>query len=85
MYYFNCFIISKELVYQEIFHRFGDFDKIRLSTPLSIYTLILIALDSPLAGWVESNGDKETIAKVLQLIQLNWFILLILIVFFSRN
>lgn len=53
-------------MYQEIFHKFGDFDRIRLSTPLSIYTLVLIALDSPLAGWVESNGDKETIAKVIK-------------------
>lgn len=47
-----------------MFNRFGDFDRIKLSTPLPLHNLFMIALDSPLAGWKESNGDKEAIAKV---------------------
>jgi hypothetical protein len=51
-------------VYQEVFHRFGDLDRIKLSSPLPLYNLFMIALDSPLAGWKEENGEKDAIAKV---------------------
>jgi len=65
LYLLNMVTLSKELVYQEVFHRFGDFDRIKLSSPLPIYNLFMIALESPLSGWQESSGEKDSIAKKL--------------------
>jgi len=65
LYLLNMVTLSKELVYQEVFHRFGDFDRIKLSSPLPLFNVFMIALDSPLSGWKEENGEKDTIAKRL--------------------
>ncbi|KAN0023203.1 hypothetical protein ACTFIU_011366 [Dictyostelium citrinum] len=65
LYLINLENITKELFYQLSLLRFSDFDCIKFSQPLSIYSLLLVSLDSPLSGWMESDGSKDKIADYL--------------------
>ncbi|EGC34291.1 hypothetical protein DICPUDRAFT_55923 [Dictyostelium purpureum] len=65
LYLLNVETITKELFYQLSLSRFSDFDSIRFSQPLSVYTLLLVSLDSPASGWMESDGPKDKIADHL--------------------
>ncbi|KAK5578395.1 hypothetical protein RB653_008065 [Dictyostelium firmibasis] len=65
LYLINLENITKELFYQLSLLRFSDFDSIKFSQPLSVYSLLLVSLDSPLSGWMESDGPKEKIADYL--------------------
>ncbi|KAM9996413.1 hypothetical protein ACTFIY_002599 [Dictyostelium cf. discoideum] len=65
LYLINLENITKELFYQLSLLRFSDFDSIKFSQSLSIYSLLLVSLDSPLSGWMESDGPKDKIADYL--------------------
>ena len=59
--------ITQELFYQLFLLDFANFSCLRLSTPLSIYELAMIGLDSPSSGWKEEDSckDKESLANYI--------------------
>ncbi|GAQ87495.1 DNA mismatch repair protein - MLH1 family [Klebsormidium nitens] len=63
----NTVKLSKELMYQQVLRRFGQFNCIRLTPPAPLDQLLLIALDEEeaLGRWQPNDGPKEEIAKVL--------------------
>ncbi|KAH9322096.1 hypothetical protein KI387_016735, partial [Taxus chinensis] len=66
LYLVNIVKISRELMFQQVVRRFAHFNVIQLSNPISIFELLLIALDEEeKAGmWDESDGPKEEIARL---------------------
>ena len=64
---------SKELCYQLTLRKFSNFDSIKLSSPLPLTDLILIALNIPEVGWSEEDGDKYSIATVIHFIVILFF------------
>eukprot|EP01126_Amoeba_proteus_P061080 TRINITY_DN8158_c0_g1_i2.p1 TRINITY_DN8158_c0_g1~~TRINITY_DN8158_c0_g1_i2.p1 ORF type:complete len:269 (-),score=72.73 TRINITY_DN8158_c0_g1_i2:72-878(-) len=61
----NVHNLSKELIYQECLHQFGEFPYIKFSSPASLHMLCLLALDNPCSGWREEDGPKEDIANFI--------------------
>jgi len=62
--------LTRELFYQILIFKFGNFGYIELSSPAPIYELVLLALNSPDSGWKPDDGDKEELAKfVVDLLQ----------------
>lgn len=61
----NVTTLSKELFYQIIMFKFGNFDFLRLSEPAPIYELALLALDSKDSGWTEDDGPKDELATYI--------------------
>ncbi|XP_068709334.1 DNA mismatch repair protein Mlh1-like isoform X1 [Montipora foliosa] len=61
----NVTTLSKELFYQIIMFRFGNFDFLRLSEPAPIYELALLALDCEESGWTEADGTKDQLATYI--------------------
>jgi DNA mismatch repair protein MLH1 len=43
-------VFSKEFIYQECLHKFGEFTQIKFSTAAPIHTLCMLALDCPGSG-----------------------------------
>lgn len=62
----SALLRSKELMYQQVLRRFGQFNCIRLTPPAPLDQLLLIALDEEeaLGRWQPNDGPKEEIAKV---------------------
>lgn len=52
----------EELFYQIMLYSFQNFGYIKLTCPLSIYELALVALDLPETEWTPEDGDKKTLA-----------------------
>lgn len=61
----NITTLSKELFYQIILFKFGNFDFLRLSEPAPIYDLALLALDCEESGWTEGDGSKDELATYI--------------------
>ena len=61
----NVTTLSKELFYQIIMFKFGNFDFLRLSEPAPIYELALLALDCEESGWTEEDGPKDELAAYI--------------------
>ena len=61
----NVTNLSKELFYQIIMFKFGNFDFLRLSEPAPIYELVLLALDCEESGWTEADGPKDELATYM--------------------
>uniref|UniRef100_A0A0C3UA54 DNA mismatch repair protein S5 domain-containing protein n=1 Tax=Guillardia theta (strain CCMP2712) TaxID=905079 RepID=A0A0C3UA54_GUITC len=55
--------VSRETVYQSCLKRFGDFDRIELTTPAPIRDLVRAVLDTPQSGWTPEDGDKDEISE----------------------
>ncbi|KYQ91477.1 MutL DNA mismatch repair protein [Tieghemostelium lacteum] len=65
LYLINMETLSRELFYQLTLKGFSDFDQIRFATPLNVLDLLLISLESPVSGWLPTDGPKEKIAQFL--------------------
>ncbi|XP_074614819.1 DNA mismatch repair protein Mlh1-like [Acropora palmata] len=65
LYLANVTNLSKELFYQIIMFKFGNFDFLRLSEPAPIYELALLALDCEESGWTEADGPKDELANYM--------------------
>lgn len=63
LYMANTYNLSQELFYQLALFNFGNFGYFRFKEPLSIFDLIVIALDNPESQWEPDDGDKEQLAK----------------------
>jgi len=61
----NITTLSKELFYQIILFKFGNFDFLRLSEPAPIYDLAQLALDCEESGWTEGDGPKDELATYI--------------------
>ena len=61
----NITILSKELFYQIIMFKFGNFDFLRLSEAAPIYELAMLALDCEESGWTEEDGPKDELATYI--------------------
>lgn len=61
----NITTLSKELFYQIILFKFGNFDFLRLSEPAPIYDLAQLALDCEESGWTEGDGSKDELATYI--------------------
>jgi hypothetical protein len=75
-------------MYQMTLKRFGNFDRIKLSTPLAISDLIVLALSIPEVGWTPEDGDPALIAQVLNLYlspRSTLIIIIIIIVFIIKD
>lgn len=55
--------ICEELFYQIMLYDFGNFGLMRFTSPLPLYELAMIALDSEEAGWTEADGSKDELAQ----------------------
>ncbi|BFZ01377.1 hypothetical protein BsWGS_04416 [Bradybaena similaris] len=62
LYLANTTNLSKELFYQILLQDFGNFGILRLSEPVPIKDLILLALDCSASGWTPADGPKEEMA-----------------------
>lgn len=65
LYLCDMHTISKELIYQKCLLKFSQFEPIRISSPLSIFSLCKLALESPDSGWDPTDGDPDQIAKAV--------------------
>jgi len=65
MFLCNVCLLSKELIYQECLHNFGEFEVIKLKEPCKIMELILFGLELPSSGWTPEDGPKENIAQII--------------------
>jgi len=65
LYIANIKTLSRELFYQIIMFRFGDFGFLKLSESAPIYELAMMALESAESGWTESDGSKEDLATYI--------------------
>lgn len=63
LYLVNTTRLTKELFYQIIIFKFGNFGYMRLTNPAPIYDLALMALKHEQSGWTQSDGPKEELAK----------------------
>lgn len=64
-----CIVIcSKELMYQQVLHRFAHFNAIQLSNPAPLSELIILALKEEDVNPVcnENDGFKEKVAEVIR-------------------
>jgi len=61
----NVTTLSRELFYQILLFKFGNFDFLRLSEPAPIYELALLALDCEESGWTEEDGSKDELASYI--------------------
>ncbi|XP_031570425.1 DNA mismatch repair protein Mlh1-like [Actinia tenebrosa] len=66
LYLSNIVTLSKELFYQIIMFRFGDFGFLKLSEVAPIYELAMLALESEESGWTEEDGPKEDLANYIK-------------------
>ncbi|KAH3764572.1 DNA mismatch repair protein Mlh1 [Pelomyxa schiedti] len=64
LYVVNMHTLSKELMYQQIWMRFGNFDKLVLNPPASILRLAQIALESPVTAY--NPATQGSASKVAQ-------------------
>ncbi|GBG72174.1 hypothetical protein CBR_g11107 [Chara braunii] len=66
LYLANIVALSKELVYQQVFRRFAQFQSMRLSSPARLFDILMIALEEEeeAGRWDESDGPKDEIAKL---------------------
>ena len=67
LYLVNTTILTRHLFKQLLLRDFGALGALRLNPPPSVYELALLALDQEEAGWVESDGKKEDLAKQVTL------------------
>lgn len=67
----NTCWLSEELFYQVTLNDFGNFGILRLSSPVDISELALIALDQPDSGWSEGDGSKEDLAAYIKTLLLS--------------
>ena len=65
LYLANITTLSKELFYQIILFKFGNFDFLRLSEPAPVLDLALLALDCEESGWTENDGPKDELATYI--------------------
>lgn len=65
LYLLNLTHVTEELFYQIYLLDFANFACFRFSTPLPLYELAIIGLESPNSGWKEEDGDKESLAKFM--------------------
>ncbi|KAI6657933.1 DNA mismatch repair protein Mlh1 isoform X1 [Oopsacas minuta] len=65
LYLLNLTHVTEELFYQLYVLDFANFACLRFSTPLSLYELAIIGLESPNSGWKEGDGDKESLANFM--------------------
>ena len=65
LYMLSLTLITEELFYQLFLLDFANFACLRFSTPLSLYELAVIGLESPGSGWKEEDGDKESLARFM--------------------
>jgi len=65
LYLCNVYTLSKELIYQECLHNFAEFDYIKLSSPVPIKPLAVIALNSATSVWSPEDGPKDGIANYI--------------------
>ncbi|XP_008428307.1 DNA mismatch repair protein Mlh1 isoform X2 [Poecilia reticulata] len=65
LYLLNTTALSRELFYQILIFDFGNFGVLRLSTPVPLYDLAMLALDSAESGWTEEDGPKEGLAQYI--------------------
>ncbi|CAH3116955.1 unnamed protein product [Porites lobata] len=61
----NVTTLSKELFYQVIMFKFGNFDFLKLSEPAPVYELAMLALDCEESGWTEEDGPKDELAAYI--------------------
>ena len=59
----NSRVLSEELFYQICVFNFGNFGYWRLSEPLNVERLALMALDDPLTEWTPDDGAKDVLAR----------------------
>ncbi|KAK8378680.1 hypothetical protein O3P69_009408 [Scylla paramamosain] len=62
----NTCWLSEELFYQVALNDFGNFGILKLSSPVDISELALIALEQPDSGWSEGDGTKEDLASYIK-------------------
>lgn len=55
--------ICEELFYQLMLYDFGNYGLMRFTSPLPVFELAMIALDSEEAGWTEADGAKSELAQ----------------------
>uniref|UniRef100_A0A3B4BG63 DNA mismatch repair protein MLH1 n=1 Tax=Periophthalmus magnuspinnatus TaxID=409849 RepID=A0A3B4BG63_9GOBI len=65
LYLLNTTKLSQELFYQILIYDFGNFGVLRLSEPVPLYDLAMLALDSEESGWTEEDGPKEGLAQYI--------------------
>ena len=63
LYLVNTTTLTRHLFKQLLLRDFGALGALRLHPPPSVYELALLALDQDEAGWQESDGSKEDLAK----------------------
>ena len=63
LYLVNTTTLTRHLFKQLLLRDFGALGALRLNPPPSVYELALLALDQEEAGWKESDGSKEDLAK----------------------
>ncbi|GFO28216.1 DNA mismatch repair protein mlh1 [Plakobranchus ocellatus] len=62
LYLANTTTLSKELFYQLLLQEFGNFGVLRLSEPIPIKELVMLALDCSASGWSPADGPKDEMA-----------------------
>jgi len=67
LYLVNTTTLTRHLFKQLLLRDFGALGALRLNPPPSVYELALLALDQDEAGWQESDGSKENLAKQVTL------------------
>ncbi|XP_056148200.1 DNA mismatch repair protein Mlh1 [Lampris incognitus] len=65
LYLLNTTKLSQELFYQILIYDFGNFGVLQLTTPVPLYDLAMVALDSEESGWTEEDGPKEGLAQYI--------------------
>ncbi|CAL1578362.1 unnamed protein product [Knipowitschia caucasica] len=65
LYLLNTTKLSQELFYQILIYDFGNFGMLKLSEPVALYDLAMLALDSEESGWTEEDGPKEGLAQYI--------------------
>ena len=63
LYLVNTTTLTRHFFKQLLLRDFGALGALRLNPPPSVYELALLALDQEEAGWQESDGSKEDLAK----------------------
>ncbi|XP_069699204.1 DNA mismatch repair protein Mlh1 isoform X2 [Periplaneta americana] len=66
LYLCNTAHLSEELFYQLLLYEFGNFGLIKFSTPLPIYDVAMLGLDSEESGWTEVDGPKMDLAETVK-------------------
>lgn len=65
LYMLNTTKLSQKLFYQILIYDFGNFGVLRLSNPVPLYDLAMLALDSEESGWTDEDGSKEGLAQYI--------------------